>query len=152
MAEEQAKEEQEGQSIAQADAPVSPGDRVADPERAAAEKEAEIGRLKEANAGLEKKAASLSESLSKAIASYKAAIVRANPDVLEELISGDSIESIDETLAKGKELVSKVKRGIEAAISQTRVPVGAPERTAPDLSALSPREKIQYAIGKSTKS
>ena len=46
-----------------------------------------------------------------------------------------------------KALVTKVKQGLEIEISLARVPAGAPERTLPDLSALSPREKIQYAIG-----
>ena len=48
---------------------------------------------------------------------------------------------------KAKALVSRVKQGVEAEVSLAKVPAGAPERTLPDLSALSPREKIQYAIG-----
>ena len=148
MAEEQAKEERQGSREDMGKA----GERIAELERAVAEKEAEIARLKDGAAEMEKKAASLGESLSKAVAGYREAVVLANPEVLAELIAGDSIELIDASLARGKELVSKVKRGVEAAFSQMRVPAGAPERTAPDLSALSAREKIQYAIGRSTKS
>ena len=75
-------------------------------------------------------------------------VAQANPEVIDELISGDSIASIDESVSRAKEMVSKVRRGIESEISLAKVPAGAPERTAPDLSALSPREKIQYAIGR----
>jgi hypothetical protein len=40
-----------------------------------------------------------------------------------------------------------VKKSVEKEISNIKVPAGAPGRRASDLSALSPREKIQYAIG-----
>jgi len=89
----------------------------------------------------------VNESLKQAVTSYKALVIQSNPDVPEELITGDSIEAIADSLAAARELVTKIKKGMEAEISLVRVPVGAPERTAPDLSALSPREKIQYAIG-----
>jgi hypothetical protein len=67
--------------------------------------------------------------------------------VLEELITGDTIESINESLKKAKTLVSQVRQGLETEIAGAKIPAGAPPRTPPDLSALSPREKIQYAIG-----
>jgi hypothetical protein len=89
----------------------------------------------------------ISNSLTEAVANYKTTVLQANPEVIEELISGDTIESINESLSKAKTLVSKVRQGVEAEISLAKVPAGAPERTSPDLSALSPREKIQYAIG-----
>ena len=41
---------------------------------------------------------------------------------------------------------STVKQEIGAENSLLRVPAGTPARTPPDLSALSPREKIKYAI------
>ena len=97
---------------------------------------------------MEKRLTAVNDSLSKAVTSYKGAVVRANPEVIEELITGDSIASIDESLSQAKELVSKVRRGVQSEISLAKVPAGAPERTRPDLSALSPREKIQYAMGR----
>jgi len=39
---------------------------------------------------------------------------------------------------------------MEEEVSKARIPAGAPQRVPPDLSALSPREKIQYAIGGSS--
>ena len=89
----------------------------------------------------------ISDSLAEALASYKAMVVQANPEVPEELISGDSIESVNESLGQAKAMISRVRQGLEAEIQATRIPVGAPQRTPPDLSALSPREKIQYGIG-----
>jgi len=86
-------------------------------------------------------------SLVGAGAGYRSMIIQANPEVVAELITGDSIEAINDSVDKAKALVSKVRQGLEAEISLSRVPAGAPERTSPDLSTLSPREKIQYGIG-----
>jgi hypothetical protein len=66
---------------------------------------------------------------------------------MEELISGDTIEAVNESLEKAKNLIGRVRQGIETEISRARVPAGAPERRPPDLSALSPSEKILYGIG-----
>ena len=89
----------------------------------------------------------LEQVTAEAVASYKVLVTRSNTDVPEELIGGDSIESINESLTNAKNLISKVRQGLEAEITSSKVPAGAPQRTPPDLSALSPREKIQYAIG-----
>jgi len=121
-------------------------DHFTETERDKVQKDTEISRLTERTEELVGKVAGLSEALSRAVSSYKAMVVRANPDIIEELISGDTIESIDESLTRGKELVSKVKQGMETAVSREKVPAGAPERTLPDLSTLSAREKIHYAI------
>ncbi len=121
--------------------------RFVELEQAVASKENEIAALKQTEAELEERLTTISHSLAEAVASYKATVVQANPEVIEELITGDTIESINESLSKAKVLVSKVRQGVEAQISWAKVPAGAPERTSPDLSVLSPREKIQYAIG-----
>lgn len=116
-------------------------------EQTVADRDDEITLLTQSKVEMEEKLTSLSSSLAEAVTSYKTAVVQANPEILEELITGDNIEAINESLDKAKALVSKVKQGVEAEILLARVPAGAPERTTPDLSALSPREKIQYAIG-----
>jgi len=89
----------------------------------------------------------LEQAVAKAVASYKAMVTQSNSEVPEELISGDTIDSVNESLMKAKALIGKVRQGLEAEITSSKVPAGAPLRTPPDLSALSPREKIQYAIG-----
>ena len=121
--------------------------RISELEQTVASLESEITTLKQAVAESNDNLDKLNESLKQTVASYKGLVIQSNPDVPEELVTGDSIEAINDSLASAKELISKVRKGIEAEISLARVPAGAPERTAPDLSALSPREKIQYAIG-----
>jgi len=132
---------QKTEELARADA------RLVELEQVVAGKDGEIAALKQAKDGLEERLAVLSNSLTEAVASYKTMVVQSNPEVIEELVSGDTIESVNESLDRAKALVSKVRQGVEAEISLAKVPAGAPERTPPDLSALSPREKIQYAIG-----
>jgi len=120
--------------------------RLVELEQAVASKDSETATLKQAEAELEGRLTTVSNSLAEAVTSYKTMAIQANPEVIEELVSGDTIESINESLNKAKALVSKVRQGLETEISLAKVPAGAPERTSPDLSALSPREKIQYAI------
>ncbi len=119
---------------------------VAELEQVIANKDTEIATMKQAKGELEERLKTLSNSLGEAVASYRTMVVKANPEVIEELIGGDTIEAINESLKKAKTLVSKVRQLLEAEISLAKVPAGAPERTSPDISALSPREKIQYAI------
>lgn len=121
--------------------------RLAGLEQTIADKDSEMAVLAQSRDELEEKLAVLNNSLVGAVSSYKEMVVQANPDVVAELINGDTIESVNESLTQAKALVSKVRQGVEAEISLARVPVGAPERTSLDLSILSPREKIKYAIG-----
>ena len=121
--------------------------RVAKLEQVSADKDNQIAALKQSAAELEVKLAELEDSLAQAVSSYRALVVQANPGVPEELITGDNIEAIDKSVAAAQTLVEKVKKELEAEIAGARVPAGAPLRTPADLSALSPQEKIQYAIG-----
>ena len=134
--------------IAQRDQELASRDtRISELRQVTANLESEITTVKQAVAEADESLHKLGESFKQAVASYKTLVIQSNPDVPEELVTGESIEAITDSLTSAKELVSKIRKGMEAEISLARVPAGAPERTAPDLSALSPREKIQYAIG-----
>jgi hypothetical protein len=111
------------------------------------QKDEELARANAQIDALEEKLAATGDSLVRAVNSYRDMIVQANPDIVEELIGGDTIESLNESLEKARSLIGRVRQGLEAEIILARVPAGAPERRPPDMSALSPREKIQYAIG-----
>ena len=116
-------------------------------EKIIADKESEITALKKSESELQEKLSAVSKSLSQAVASYKARVLQMNPGITEELISGETIEAVETSLEKAIGLINRVKKSVEKEISHTRVPAGAPGRRTADLSALSPREKIQYAIG-----
>ena len=89
---------------------------------------------------------SLKEQLAAAVASYRTRVLAAEPELPEELVKGDTVAEIDASLAAARALVARVKSQLEAQAAAGRVPTGAPPRAAPDLSALSPREKIAYAL------
>jgi len=134
--------------IAQKDQELASRDtRISELGQATANLENEIATLKQAVAEADDSLHKLGESFKQAVASYKTLVVQSNPDVPEELVAGDTIEAITDSLTSAKELVSKIRKSMETEISLVRVPAGAPERTPPDLSALSSREKIQYAVG-----
>ena len=116
-------------------------------EKVVASKESEIALLKQAVVESERKLTDINNTLAQAVASYKALVVKTNPEVLAELITGDTIDAVNESLGNARALVDKVKRAIEEGALKAKVPAGAPQRAPLDLSALSPREKIQYAIG-----
>jgi len=124
--------------------------RIIELEQTVANLDSEVASLKPALAESEENLTTISHSLAEAVASYRALVAQSNPEVLEELITGDTIEAITESLEKAKTMVSRVRQGLEAEIASAKVPAGAPIRTPPDLSALSPREKINYAIGGKT--
>lgn len=116
-------------------------------EQALAGKESELTVQKQTLSEAENRINELSEALNEAVTGYRDRVIESNQGVLAELVSGDTIEAVNESLKNARALVERVRQEMEAEASRTRIPAGAPQRTPPDLSALSPREKIQYGIG-----
>jgi hypothetical protein len=81
-----------------------------------------------------------------AAARYRDLVLRGEPALPPDLISGDTIAAIDASLAAAREIAGRVRSHIEAQTQAARVPAGAPQRGGPDLSALSPDEKIKYGL------
>ena len=121
--------------------------RIGEFEQALANRDGDIATLKQSLDESDEKLAEVNDSLAQTAASYKALVITSNPVVPPELITGDTIDAINESVETAKALIGKVREGLEAEVAMAKVPAGAPLRTPPDLSALSPREKIQYAIG-----
>lgn len=121
--------------------------RITGLEQAVADRDGELVILKETVMTSDRKLTEVNGSLAQAVESYREQVAVANPDVPVELIAGDTIDTVNESLENARTLVDKVKQGIEAEASRVKVPAGAPQRAPLDLSGLSPREKIQYAIG-----
>ena len=121
--------------------------RISELEQVVVDRDSQIVALKQSVSELEQKLGELNDALTQAVSSYRALVVKSNPGVPEELITGDTIEAIDDSLANAQILIDKVRQELEAEIAAAKVPAGAPQRAPVDLSALSPREKIQYAIG-----
>jgi uncharacterized protein YlzI (FlbEa/FlbD family) len=90
---------------------------------------------------------SVNKSLAEAVAGYKAKVIQMNPGVTEKMIDGKTIAAVEKAVVEAIELVASVKKSVEKEIQNKRVPAGAPGRGTADPSAMSPREKIQHAIG-----
>ena len=93
----------------------------------------------------------LGEGLTQAITAYKGLVIQANPGLTPELITGETVDEVDASLERAKGVIEAVRKSLEAERAGAKVPAGAPPRTPPDLSALSPIEKIKHAIGGNSK-
>lgn len=110
--------------------------------------EQELSTLRTAGSAAEERIAELSGNLTEAISKYKERLYAANPALLENMIIGETIKDIDDSLDSALLLVDKVKAHVAEQSKEVAVPAGSPERSGQDLSAMSAKEKIAYAIGK----
>ena len=90
----------------------------------------------------------LQEQLMSATSKYRDVLLSSVPEVPQELVRGQTIEELEASMAEARQTVERIRNQIEAQAASERVPAGAPLRSAPDLSALSPAEKIAYALGR----
>jgi len=104
-------------------------------EQAMAEKDARLAELdaalSEAKQGSEASAtelASVKEARDEAVSKYLGMAKASNPQVPEDMISGETIAEIDASVEKGKGLVSAVKKTLESETAAAKVPAGAPTR------------------------
>ena len=77
---------------------------------------------------------------------YRDLVVRTEPALPADLIGGADIDAIDASVIAAREIVGRVRSHIEAQAQIARVPAGAPPRAAPDLSALTPEQKIRHGL------
>jgi hypothetical protein len=110
-------------------------------------KDIEIAALNRSVDEVKGQSIELAKALSQAVAAYRELIVQANPGVLEDMITGNSIKEINDSLTSVRAILEKARREIEAEAARSRVPAGAPQRMPPDMSVLSAREKILYGLG-----
>ncbi len=122
--------------------------KVGELEKEATAKELKINMLEQKLTEISKQQKETGNRLSIAVNSYRNLISANNTEIPAELISGNSIEEIDNSLMSAKLLVNKIRQGLEGEISAARIPGGAPVRGELDISGLSPIEKIKYAMGR----
>ena len=127
--------------------------RAAHLEDQLAETRAELSRAEEEARGRDEALAQANERadtlegrVRAAAERYRALALERSPELPEELVAGESVEEIESALAQARETVAKVRGHLESEAQAGRVPVGAPARSAPDLSALSAEEKIRRGL------
>ena len=108
--------------------------------------EAEIQEVTSALEEREEELTNLREQVDSAVSKYRVALLASSPEVPEELVKGKTIDELDASLASARIIVEKIAQKLESQEPSERVPVGAPPRRPPDLSTLSPQEKILYGL------
>lgn len=86
------------------------------------------------------------EQLSIALGKYREAVVAAEPWLPAEALSGGTTEAFEESLAHARYTAAQVRERLEGQGQAQRVPAGAPARRGPDLSSLSPLDKIKRGL------
>lgn len=113
------------------------------------ERDTALGKVKEGETritSLTERLTSLETEFGSAVSAYAGAVLRANPTIPAELVTGASINEVNASLAKATALVGKIRQSMSQEQQTVTVPAGAPGRTPPDTSAMSTREKITAGI------
>jgi hypothetical protein len=120
--------------------------RVAELEAQALEKDTALSEAKKTLDARIADIAALKTGNEAAVAAYRKLAVSSNPIFNDEMITGNTIAEIDSSMKKVTGLAEGIKVRLEAALKEIIIPAGAPERSGPDTSGLSPREKIKAGI------
>ena len=110
--------------------------------------QAQLAELETQRAAYEAQVVALRGNLALAVGKYRARLLAEAPEVPEELVRGDTPEEVETSFAAASQVVERIRQQLETQISAERVPAGAPARGLPDLSALSPAEKIAYGLAR----
>ena len=90
-------------------------------------------------------------ALESAVGAYKDVVLKANPLIPTDLIQGLTIDEVSASLEKATALVGQIKEGLEKNGDADKIPPGAPQRTGPDLSNMTTKEKINYGLDQARK-
>jgi len=129
--------------------------RIVALEESLAQRDARIGEME---ATLEQSESTLKEredevekvgaQLAQAVAVYRTSLLAAEPEIPEEMVQGTTVDEIEASLAGARQMVEQVRTQLESQAYQERIPFGAPARSAPDISGLSPQEKILLGLSR----
>ena len=116
-----------------------------------ADREARALHLEEAASGLRKELEAAHTARRTAVDRYRTALLERSPELLPDLILGDSVEAVDESAARARELAARVQERLSAADAARPVPAGSPARRPPDTGAMSAGEKIRYGLSEAAR-
>ena len=107
-----------------------------------------VGELRERVEAAEAMSAELRQQRDEAVTRYRERLIAGAPVVPPELIRGATAAELEVSLAAAQELVDRVRCQLLEQTRAERVPAGAPARSGVDIGAMSPPEKIAYALGR----
>ena len=108
--------------------------------------EAALGEAEDAAKRRDEEMDGVNARLAQAVELYRVSLLASEPDVPEDMVQGSTVEVVQESLARVRQMVEQVRGRLEARASLERTPLGVPARSATDLSALSPQEKILVGL------
>ncbi len=145
--EETVVEEQQSTTIADANPSTQqPQPTLADLQATLYQREAELSDAQGILAQRDAELQALRGQLASATARYRQALLASAPEIPEELVSGHTPEEVEASLAQARQMVERIRSRIEARQTEQRVPTGAPIRSGADISTMSARGKIAYAL------
>jgi chromosome segregation ATPase len=110
------------------------------------EAQAQLAARDEEMAALRQEVEALQASLKAAASKYRDALLASQPEVPPDLVNGETVEEVDQQLEAALRMIAQLRGHLESQAQAARVPSGAPARRPPDLSALSPGEKIVHGL------
>ena len=126
-------------------------DRVASLEADVAAKDTQIGELTTQAESQTQELTTAKATLESAVGAYKDVVLKANPLIPTDMIQGLTIDEVNTSLEKAAGLVGQIKEGLEKEGNAEKIPPGAPQRTGPDLSSMTTKEKINYGLDQARK-
>ncbi|MGI2336360.1 MAG: hypothetical protein ACRKGH_06955 [Dehalogenimonas sp.] len=84
----------------------------------------------------------LTGDLTQTVDAYRKAAAALNPELPEEMITGDTVTAVDEAVTRAKALVTRVKAAVKAVPPP---PVAAPRGSL--MGNLTPADKIRRGLG-----
>ena len=94
--------------------------------------------------------ASLSAQHDGAVTAYRDLVLKSNPLLPADMITGATIEEVNASVEKANGIIGQVREGLEQqkqqTTQQTTIPAGSPGRAPADLSNMTTREKINYGL------
>jgi nucleoprotein TPR len=96
--------------------------------------------------------ATVSEAQAKAreaVQRIRQSILEREPELPEDLVTGETVSELDEAVAQARQTVAQVRQHLEQRAQSLRVPAGAPPRGAPETEGLTAGEKIRAGLRRS---
>ena len=115
-----------------------------------ADREARAAELEQATAGLRRDLEAAHGERRVALARYRETLLARSPELPADLVTGDTLEAVDQSAAAARQLVARVREHVASEDAARLVPTGSPPRRGPDTAAMSPAEKIRYGLEERT--
>ena len=113
-----------------------------------AELEAAVSGMERTAGERERQEETTRAQLSQALEAYRAALLDAEPGLPADLVAGDTIEELQASHVRARQIVEQVRGRLEERALMERTPSGAPARSDVDVSTLSPEEKIRLGLSR----